>query len=178
MTSPRAEAGTRTWRVLVLHGPNLDRLGRRPAAHYGRTTLAEIDAALAWLADELGMKVSSLQSACEGRLVEAVHRAADEGVDGLLVNAGGYTHTSIALRDALEAAGLPTVEVHLSNVLAREAFRHRSMLAPLCLGVVAGFGANSYLLGLRALFDYLEATAGRADVEGGAPRSETPWTST
>ncbi len=150
------------WRVRVLHGPNLDRLGRRPADHYGTTTLAEIDAALQRLASTLGVRLQAIQSAHEGELVEAVHRAADEGADGLLVNAGAYTHTSLALRDALEAAALPAVEVHLSNVLAREPFRRTSLLAPVCIGVVAGFGANSYLLGLRALFDYLEGSAGGA----------------
>ncbi len=152
--------GGRRWRVQVIHGPSLDRLGRRPSEHYGHATLEEVNAALDELAGRLGVELRLFQSASEGALVERIHAACDEGADGLLVNAAAYTHTSVALRDAIEASGLPAVEVHLSHVFAREPFRHASMLAPVCLGTIAGFGLDSYLLGLRALFGYLETRLG------------------
>lgn len=145
-----------TLSVAVLHGPNLNLLGRREPEIYGHATLAEIDAALARLGAELGAGVEAFQSNVEGALVDHVQTVAGR-VDGFLVNAGAYTHTSIALRDALLAAGRPFVEVHLSNVFAREAFRRRSFLADRALGVVSGFGPNSYLLALRALVDHLRA---------------------
>lgn len=142
-------------KVLVLHGPNLDRLGKREPAHYGRVTLPEIDARLRTLAAELGATVDTFQSAHEGALIERVHAAADEeGPDrtrGIVINPGGYTHTSVALRDALLASALPFVEVHLSNVHAREPFRRHSYFSDVAVGVVCGFGAQSYELGLRAL---------------------------
>lgn len=141
-------------RIAVVHGPNLNLLGRREPAVYGSATLEQIDRAVAELADELGLSVRSFQSNSEGALVDHVHEVADE-VDGFLVNAGAYTHTSIALRDALVGVGLPFVEVHLSNVHAREPFRHRSVLADRALGVVAGFGPTSYLLALRGLVSHL-----------------------
>jgi 3-dehydroquinate dehydratase-2 len=143
------KAGPR--RILVLNGPNLNLLGQREPEIYGRTTLAEVVARLEALGDELGVAVEHHQSNHEGELIDRVHEAMAEPVDGLLVNAGAYTHTSIALRDALLGAGLPFVEVHLSNLARREPFRHQSLLADAALGVVQGFGPLSYELGLRAL---------------------------
>ena len=140
--------------VLVLHGPNLNLLGTREPDVYGTTTLAEIDAGLVTLGAQLGAEVTAHQSSHEGALVDLVHSARDTA-DGILINAGAYTHTSIALRDALAAVAVPAVEVHLSNVHARESFRRRSHLSPVCVGSVVGFGADSYALGLRALLGYL-----------------------
>lgn len=147
-------------RVAVLHGPNLNLLGQREPEVYGATTLEEIDAALASLGQELGAEVTSFQSNSEGALVDFVHRAR-ASADGLLVNAAAYTHTSIALRDALIGAERPFVEVHLSNVFAREPFRHHSYIGDRALGLVAGFGMDSYLLGLRALVSHLRRGRGR-----------------
>jgi 3-dehydroquinate dehydratase II len=141
-------------RIAVVHGPNLNLLGRREPQIYGSTTLAEIDAALTLRGREWEATVETFQSNGEGALVDYV-QAAGAQVDGFVVNAGGYTHTSVALRDALAGVGRPFVEVHLSNVFAREAFRRRSLLSDRALGVVSGFGPNSYFLGLRALLDHL-----------------------
>lgn len=141
-------------RIAVVHGPNLNLLGRREPEVYGSLTLAQIDDAIAALGTELGVEVSYFQANGEGELVGHVQRAAG-GVEGFLVNAGAYTHTSVALRDALLAVGKPYVEVHLSNVYAREPFRHHSYLSDRAVGVVAGFGAESYLLALRALASHL-----------------------
>ena len=137
-------------RVGVVHGPNLNLLGRREPEVYGTTTLSQIDEALALLAAELGAVVDTVQSNHEGELIDRIH-AMGERVDGFVVNAGAFTHTSIALLDALVGVGRPFVEVHFSNVYAREGFRGESYLAPKAVGIVAGFGAESYLLGLRAL---------------------------
>ena len=142
-------------KIAVVHGPNLNLLGTREPGVYGRTTLAEIDAALVGLGTELGAKVACFQSNHEGALVDHVQQRAP-GVDGFLVNAAAYTHTSVALADALAGVARPYVEVHLSNVFARERFRHRSYIAAGALGVVSGFGADSYLLGLRALVEHLK----------------------
>jgi len=144
-------------KIAVVHGPNLNLLGRREPAVYGSATLADIDAALSTLAAELGVEVECFQSNGEGALVDFVQDAAERAA-GFVVNAGGYTHTSVALRDALVGVARPFVEVHLSNVFAREAFRRRSMLADRALGVVSGFGRASYLLALRALADHLFQT--------------------
>lgn len=141
-------------RIGVLHGPNLNLLGRREPEIYGSVTLQEIDERLAALARELGAVVESHQANGEGELVDRVHDLADR-VAGFLVNAGAYTHTSVALLDALVGVGLPFVEVHLSNVYVREPFRAHSYLAPRAVGVVSGFGAESYLLGLRGLVSHL-----------------------
>jgi 3-dehydroquinate dehydratase-2 len=141
-------------RIGVIHGPNLNLLGRREPELYGAATLADVDAAVAGLGSELGVEVVSFQSNVEGALVDHVQQGAGQ-VDGFLVNAGAYTHTSVALRDAFLGVGIPFVEVHLSNVFAREAFRHHSFLADRAVGVVAGFGVESYLLGLRALIAHL-----------------------
>ncbi len=136
-------------RILVLHGPNLNLLGQREPEIYGRTTLADIDALLLDLGRELGVEVDTFQSNLEGELVNKVQQARGH-YDALVVNAGAYTHTSIALLDALLAVGLPVVEVHLSNLYRREEFRHRSFIARAAVGQICGFGAESYLLGLRA----------------------------
>ena len=144
-------------KIAVVQGPNLNLLGRREPLVYGIATLADVDAALGVLAAELGIELESFQSNSEGALLDYVQGAA-ERVQGFVVNAAAYTHTSIALRDALVGVARPYVEVHLSNVFAREGFRRRSLLADRALGVVSGFGINSYLLALRALTDHLLAT--------------------
>ncbi len=143
-------------RILVLSGPNLNLLGRREPEIYGSTDLATIEAELQALGFDLGALIDSRQSNHEGQLIDWLHEARTD-FDGVLLNAGGYTHTSVALRDAIVASERPCVEVHLSNTHAREAFRHTSLLAPVCLGIVAGFGPLSYELGLRGLIDYLRA---------------------
>ena len=151
--SPRPRAGAR--RVMVIHGPNLNLLGTREPAIYGATTLAEIDAELARRAAARGAEVECLQSNHEGALVDAIH-AARGRCDAIMINAGAYTHTSIAIRDAIDAVALPTIEVHLSNIHAREEMRHRSMLAARCVGQICGFGAQSYYLGLDAALSIVE----------------------
>lgn len=142
-------------RVAVVHGPNLRLLGRREPQVYGSATLAEVDDGLHELAREIGVELETFQSNHEGQILDFLEEAA-ERVDGFVVNAGGLTHTSVSLRDGLVGVGLPFVEVHLSNTGAREPFRRRSFLTPVAVGVVAGFGASSYLLGLRALVDHLD----------------------
>ena len=141
-------------KIAAVHGPNLNLLGLREPEVYGRHTLDDVNAALAAAAAELGVEVEWHQSNHEGALVDFVQQAAPR-VDGFVVNAGAYTHTSIALRDALAGVARPYVEVHISNVFARERFRHRSYLAGNAVGVVSGFGLNSYTLGLRALVEHL-----------------------
>jgi 3-dehydroquinate dehydratase-2 len=142
--------------ILVLHGPNLNLLGVREPEIYGRTTLAEIDASLAGLASDLGVGIDCYQSNHEGALIDRV-QASRGHVAAIVINAGGFTHTSVALRDALAAADVPIVEVHLSNVHRREAFRHHSLIAGIATGQVLGFGADSYLLGLRAAVGLIAA---------------------
>lgn len=141
-------------RVLVVHGPNLNLLGTREPEHYGRLSLADITATLDALAADLGVGLDHFQSNHEGALVDRI-QAAMGTHQGVLINPAAYTHTSVALRDALSATGLPFVEVHLSNVHARESFRHRSLLVDLAVGQVVGFGAASYSLGLRGLVAHL-----------------------
>jgi 3-dehydroquinate dehydratase-2 len=154
------------FRILVLHGPNLNLLGTRETGVYGQTTLAEINARLQGLAEGQDSVLRIVQSNHEERLVQAVRDMAS-WADGVLINPGAFTHTSVALHDALLESGLPVVEVHLSNIQAREPFRWRSLVAPCCVGQICGFGWRSYALGLRALLDRLERSMG----SGRAPRS-------
>jgi len=139
----------------VIHGPNLNLLGRREPEIYGRMTLDAVDTQLEALADDLKISVRTFQSNSEGALIDQIHSWSGE-VSGLLINAGAYSHTSIALHDALLGVELPYVEVHLSNIYAREEFRHHSHLAGGAVGVIVGFGVESYLLGLRALCRWLQ----------------------
>ena len=136
--------------ILVLHGPNLNLLGPREPAVYGRTTLAEVDAAIARHGEARGVRVDCRQSNHEGVLVDAIQQAAAQGFAAVVLNPGALGHYSYALRDAIAGVDLPVVEVHLSNVQARESFRHRSVIAPVCRGQIAGFGLHSYLLGVDA----------------------------
>jgi 3-dehydroquinate dehydratase-2 len=140
--------------LLVLHGPNLNLLGVREVGIYGSVSLEQIDQALHRQAEMLEAKLEILQSNHEGVLIDAIHRARQQHV-GILINPGAYTHTSIALRDAIAAVGLPTVEVHLSNIHRREPFRQHSYIAAVAIGQISGFGAQSYLLGLQALVQHL-----------------------
>lgn len=143
--------------MLVLHGPNLNLLGLREPAVYGKTTLAQINESLNLSAAKLQVKLTSLQSNHEGSLVDAIHNARDVHT-GILINPGAYTHTSVAIRDALVAVMIPTVEIHLSNIYTREEFRHHSYIAPVAIGQISGFGADSYYLGLQALINYLKSS--------------------
>ena len=150
-----------SFKILVLHGPNLNLLGTREPGIYGSVTLEEIDYLLKDEADQLGVVLCMKQSNHEGILVDAIHEARLE-CQGILVNAGAYTHTSVAVRDALAAVGLPTVEVHLSNIYQRESFRHHSFIAPVAIGQISGFGAESYRLGLNALVNCLNVKSNSA----------------
>jgi len=144
------------WHIQVIHGPNLNLLGQREPEVYGRLTLAELDERLQAYAREAGIELHILQSNHEGAIVDAVQQAAG-WADGVVINPGAYTHYAYAIRDAIRGVGLPAVEVHLSNVYAREPFRHTSVIAPVCLGQISGFGWHSYQLGLEALIAWLEA---------------------
>lgn len=146
--------------ILVLHGPNLNLLGSREPAVYGRTTLAEIDAQLQAQAKAAGFALSSFQSNHEGALIDRIQAAAQDGTRFILINPAAYTHTSVALRDALAGVALPFVEVHLSNVHRREAFRHHSYLSDLAVGVVCGLGAQGYNLALQFAVTQLGASTG------------------
>jgi 3-dehydroquinate dehydratase II len=137
-------------RVLMLHGINHNMFGKRDPVQYGTVTLAEIDAALRTLGAELGVEVESYQTNSEGAMCERIHRAFEASVDAVLINAGAWTHYSYGIRDALAILTCPVVELHMSNIHAREAFRHRSVFAEVVKGQICGFGVDSYLLGLRA----------------------------
>ncbi|ELR99228.1 type II 3-dehydroquinate dehydratase [Gloeocapsa sp. PCC 73106] len=140
--------------ILVLHGPNLNLLGLREPETYGSLTLDAINLRLEKEAYELQVEIFCLQSNHEGVLIDAIHQAREKH-QGIVINPGAYTHTSVAIRDALAGVEIPTVEVHLSNIYRRESFRHHSYIAPVAIGQVSGFGANSYSLGLRAIVEYL-----------------------
>ena len=142
-------------RILVISGPNLDRLGTRQPEIYGKTTLQEIHAKLFEKARGLGTEVECMQTSHEGEIVERVNGACERGFGGIVINAGAYSHTSIAIFDAMLASGLPCVEVHLSNPEAREPFRRESRIAAACVGKVTGFGATSYVLGFEALVGWI-----------------------
>jgi len=141
-------------KILLLHGPNLNLLGTREPELYGSTTMADVNSRVTAAAAQRNVEVRTFQSNHEGALVDALHDART-WADGVIFNPGAYTHTSIALRDAIAGTGLAVVEVHLSNVHVREAFRHKSMLAPACVGQISGFGWRSYLLGLEAILGHL-----------------------
>lgn len=145
---------TQPHKILILNGPNLNLLGTREKSIYGSDTLDTIIADLRTYGAEQNIEITDFQSNSEGALIDAIHAARDS-VDGIVFNAGAYTHYSIALRDAIAGVQLPVIEVHISNVHAREAFRHKSVLASVCLGVIAGFGRNSYFLGIDALKRHL-----------------------
>ena len=146
-------------KLLVLNGPNLNLLGTREPAVYGAATLADIEAGLSVEATALGATLACFQSNHEGALIDRIHAARGEGVGYIVINPGGLTHTSVALRDALVGVAIPFVEVHLSNVHAREAFRHRSFLSEVAVGVICGFGPAGYSMALRFACDRLSATA-------------------
>lgn len=141
-------------KILVINGVNMNMLGFRETEKYGPMTLKDLEKDLYAFSFELGIDLETYQSNIEGEIVEKIHSAKD-GIDGIIINAGAYTHTSIAIRDAISAVNIPTIEVHMTNIYKREEFRHHSYLAPVCIGQISGFGANSYKLGLKAIIDYL-----------------------
>ena len=141
--------------LLLINGPNLNLVGKREPAIYGSQSLEDIQEELLTLASELGTKLRFFQSNSEGEMIDCIHNSAGS-IDGILINAGAYTHTSIALRDALLGVAIPYVEVHLSNIYSREEFRHKSFLSDKALGLVCGFGANSYQLALQGIVSYLK----------------------
>lgn len=145
-------------KLLLLHGPNLNMLGTREPEIYGATTLAEIDREARGLCENAGHQLDAFQSNSEGALVDRIQAAGKEGIDFIVINPAAYTHTSVALRDALAAVAIPFIELHLSNPHAREAFRHRSYLSDLARGVICGFGAHSYTLALQAAMQQLAST--------------------
>ncbi len=143
-------------KILVIHGPNLNLLGQREKDIYGQVTLEEINQQLQKMAETLGVFLVTLQSNHEGDIVDKIGGAKKDGFSAILINPAAYTHTSVAIRDAILAVSLPTVEVHLSNIYSREDFRHKSLIAPVVHGQISGFGANSYLLGLQAVVGVLK----------------------
>ncbi|MFH1826288.1 MAG: type II 3-dehydroquinate dehydratase [bacterium] len=143
-------------KVLIIHGPNLNLLGERETGVYGKTTLADINRQLGVRSGELGVELETIQSNVEGEIINAI-QGAKGNIDAIVINPGGYTHTSVAIRDAISAVKVLTIEVHLSNIHAREEFRQKSIIAPVCVGQVAGFGPQSYLLGLEAAVNLLGA---------------------
>jgi len=142
-------------KILVIHGPNLNLLGKREPEIYGKTTLEEIDSLMKKEARGLGVEVEFFQSNSEGEIVTKIQEAMGN-FDGILLNPAAYTHTSVAIRDAIQAASVPTVEVHISNIYRREDFRRKSFISGVTVGVISGFGVESYLLGLRGLISYIK----------------------
>ena len=143
-------------KILVIHGPNLDLLGKRETDIYGTTTLKKINAQLSALAKKNKVGLTFSQSNHEGEIVDTIGKAKKKGFGAILINPAAYTHTSVAIRDAIAAVNLPAVEVHLSNIYAREDFRHNSLIAPVCKGQISGFGSKSYLLGLEAAISLIK----------------------
>ena len=142
-------------KLLLINGANLNMLGTREPEKYGNKTLADIEKTVIEKGTPLGAKIDTFQSNYEGEIVEKIQQAKNI-YDGILINAGGYTHTSVVIRDAIAAVGIPTVEIHMTNIHAREEFRHTSLLTGVCIGIVAGFGENSYILALEGLIQYLK----------------------
>lgn len=142
-------------KILVINGVNMNMLGFRETEKYGTMTLKDLEKDLYAFSFEHGIDLETYQSNIEGEIVEKIH-SAKAGVDGIVINAGAYTHTSIAIRDAISAINIPTVEVHMTNIYKREEFRHHSYLAPVCVGQISGFGTNSYKLGIEAIIHYLK----------------------
>ncbi len=142
-------------KILVLNGVNMNMLGFREPEKYGNMTLKDLEKDLYAYSFELGVDIETFQSNYEGEIVEKIH-SAGKIFDGIVINAGAYTHTSVAIRDAIASVDIPTVEVHMTNIYKREEFRHNSYLAPVCVGQISGFGANSYKLGLKAVVDFLK----------------------
>ena len=141
-------------KILVINGVNMNMLGLREPEKYGSMTLKDLEKELYAFSFELGIDLETFQSNFEGEIVEKIHSAKNI-FDGIVINAGAYTHTSIAIRDALSAVDIPTVEIHMTNIYKREEFRHHSYIAPVCIGQISGFGVNSYKLGLKAVVNYL-----------------------
>lgn len=142
-------------KILIINGPNLNLLGSREPEIYGTLTLEKINEELGKFAEELGIEIETFQSNIEGEIVDAIQNAR-KNCSGIVINPAAYTHTSVAIRDAISAVELPAVEIHLSNIHSREEFRKHSFIAPVCIGQISGFGLNSYKLGLKALVDYLK----------------------
>ena len=144
-------------KILVINGVNMNMLGFRETEKYGSMTLKDLEKDLYTYSFKLGIDIETFQSNFEGEIVEKIHSAKDN-FDGIVINAGAYTHTSVAIRDAISAVNLPTVEVHMTNIYKREEFRHHSYLAPVCIGQISGFGVNSYKLGLNAIVNSIKST--------------------
>ena len=142
-------------KILVINGANMNMLGFREINKYGTMTLKDLEKELYAFSFELGIDIETFQSNIEGEIIDKIHSAKDR-FDGIIINAGAYTHTSIAIRDAISAVNIPTIEIHITNIYKREEFRHHSYLAPVCLGQITGFGVNSYKLGIKAMVDYLK----------------------
>ncbi len=142
-------------KILVINGVNMNMLGSRETEKYGTMTLKDLEKDLYAFSFELGIDIETFQSNFEGEIVEKIHSAKDN-FDGIVINAGAYTHTSVAIRDAISAVDIPTIEVHMTNIYKREEFRHHSYLAPVCIGQISGFGADSYKLGLKAIKNFLK----------------------
>ncbi|GFN35457.1 type II 3-dehydroquinate dehydratase [Tepidimicrobium xylanilyticum] len=141
-------------RILIIHGPNLNLLGKRDKSIYGKFILDEINNMIQMKANSLNMEVEIVQSNCEGEIIDILHKTLNGGYDGVIINPGGYTHYSISIRDAIEVLDIPVIEVHISNIYKREEFRKKSVIAPVCMGQITGFGLNSYLLALE-VFNYM-----------------------
>ena len=144
-------------KILIINGVNMNMLGFRETEKYGSMTLKDLEKDLYTYSFKLGIDIETFQSNFEGEIVEKIHSAKDN-FDGIVINAGAYTHTSVAIRDAISAVNLPTVEVHMTNIYKREEFRHHSYLAPVCIGQISGFGVNSYKLGLNAIVNSIKST--------------------